>query len=85
MNDTSNIVQQSIKGLIHRVDQSSYDPLTSQGLAPNGQVFAAWTLPGRIVSKLYQGSGCDVGQLLIAHLTLALSLLENQMQICWMI
>lgn len=59
MNDTANIVQQSINGLIHRVDQSPRDPLTSQGLAPDGQVFTA------------RGSGCDVGQLFLVHLTLA--------------
>lgn len=47
MIDTANIVQQSIKGLIHRVDQSPCDLLTSQGLAPDGQVFTAWTLPGK--------------------------------------
>lgn len=52
MNDTANIVQQSINGLIHRVDQSPRDPLTSQGLAPDGQVYTARALPGRVVSKL---------------------------------
>lgn len=36
MIDTANIVQQSIKGLIHRVDQSPCGLLTSQGLAPDG-------------------------------------------------
>lgn len=71
MNDTANIVQQSINGLIHRVDQSPCDLLTSQGLAPDGQVFTARALPGRVVSKLQQGSACDVGQLLLVRLTLA--------------
>lgn len=87
MIDTANIVQQSIKGLIHRVDQSPCDPLTSQRLAPDGQVFTARTLPGRVVSKLQQGLGCDVGSysLYISPLPTLLSLLETQMQICWMI
>lgn len=52
MNDTANIVQQSINGLIHRVDQSPCHLLTSQGLAPDGQVYTARALPGRVVSKL---------------------------------
>lgn len=48
MNATSRIIQQATDESIHRLDQSSYIPLTSQLLGAEDRVFTAWTFLKRV-------------------------------------